>query len=122
MSEEYWGYFSENPKMELLIDGREMRLLEEFSYIDRAGKLWLVPKGHVVNGANIPQAVWNVFGGPWDGLHRNASILHDYYCATKKDTWINTQMMFFEACRCAGMSAWKASVFYFFVKCCAKWD
>lgn len=117
-----WGRFPHNPHMELLSNGRDMLLLENFYYEDRAGKVWFAPAGAIVNGANIPQALWNIVGGPWDGLHRNASILHDWYCAKRTEPWLNVQLMFYEACRCAGMGEFKATLLYFAVKMCAKWE
>lgn len=118
-----WGKFSGNPKMELLPDGRDMRLLEDFSYQDRSGKVWTVPAGAVVNGANVPGIAWSVVGGPWDGPHRNASVLHDWYCATRTEPWDNVQLMFFEACMAGGMSEKKATQWFLMVKTfCPKWE
>ena len=117
-----WGKFSDFPKMWLLENGRDMMLATDFSYTDRAGKVWSVPCGAKVNGANIPQALWTLVGGPWDGLHRYASILHDWYCAKRTEPWLNVQLMFYEACRCAGMGEFKANLLYFAVKMCAKWE
>src|SRR5688572_30359773 len=52
-------------------DGRNMRLEEDFAYVDAQGKRWLAPKGSTVNGASIPQEFWSLIGGPFEGPFRN---------------------------------------------------
>lgn len=62
---------------------REARLLEDFEYIDAAGRSWKVPAGYVTDGASIPARVWSAGIGPYDGPYRDAAVLHDYYCEKK---------------------------------------
>src|SRR5262245_32434634 len=76
-SGENWGSFSGAPKAELLDDGRQLRLLEDFAYVDPRNKAWVAPKGAVVDGASIPRALFSIVGGPLEGQYRNASIVHD---------------------------------------------
>lgn len=54
------GTFSGNPKTEWLTEqgaDRNMRMLEDFWYDDPAGRRWKAPKGSIVNGASIPEAL-----------------------------------------------------------------
>ena len=75
-----WGKFPRPPVAELLDNGRELRLLEDFAYIDPHGTVWTAPKDAVVDGASIPQVFWTFTGGPLEGKFRNASIVHDVAC------------------------------------------
>ena len=70
---------------EWLRDGRTMKLLEDFAYVDAAGKRWLAKKGLSVDGASIPRALW-WSGGPYEGTYREASVVHDVYCAENPKT------------------------------------
>jgi hypothetical protein len=96
-------------------EGRNMRLEEDFAYIDASGKRWLAPKGSIVNGASIPQAFWSVIGGPFEGPFRNASVVHDVGCDEQKDTWEAVHRMFHDACRCGGVGSKKAKLMYWAV-------
>lgn len=84
-------------RMEALRDGRLMRLLEPFTYVDPAGTSWPVPARAVVDGASIPRVFWPVVGGPWVGVYRDASVVHDWYCAVRTMPWKQTHRMFYDA-------------------------
>lgn len=107
-----WGSFPTHPKVELLDDGRELRLLEDFAYLDPAGKVWAAKKNSIVDGASIPQLFWSVTGGPLEGEFRNASIVHDTACVAKTEPWEDVHYMFYEACRCGGLPENKAKIMY----------
>ena len=107
-----WGSFTGTPKVELLDDGRQLRLLEDFAYIDPRGKLWAAPKNSQVDGASIPQVFWSLTGGPLEGEFRNASIVHDVGCVRMSEPWEDVHFMFYEACRCGGLPENKAKIMY----------
>ncbi len=107
-----WDKFPTTPKVEMLSDGLELRLLEDFVYIDPRGKVWLAPKDFIVDGASIPRAFWTVVGGPLDGKYRNASIVHDEACVRREEPSEDVHLMFYEACRCGGIPEEKAKVMY----------
>jgi len=107
-----WGNFPAKPKVELEDDGRDLRLLEDFAYIDPHGKVWSAPKNLVVDGASIPRVFWTITGGPLEGEYRNASIVHDAGCDRMTEPWEDVHTMFYEACRCGGVSENKAKVLY----------
>ncbi len=110
-----WGRFNGNPKADLLDDGRALKLLEDFIYLDPRDKAWLAKKEAVVDGASIPRIFWTLVGGPLEGKYRNASVVHDTACDEKKEKWEDVHFMFYEACRCGGMDEYEAKVLYWAV-------
>ena len=80
-----------------LSGGRLMRLSQPYTYIDPAGRTWAVPARAVVDGASIPRVFWTVVGGPWDGPYRDASVIHDWFCAVRTKPWKETHRMFYDA-------------------------
>ena len=108
------GYFSGNPKTEWLPDGRTMRVLEDFTFTDQAGKVWLAPAGSLTDGASIPRALWTAVGGPYEGKYRNAAIVHDVVCQghTTNEERRAGDRMFKEACLCGGCTEHEAARLY----------
>ena len=95
-----------------MADGRTMRLLEDFAYIDPSGRRWEAPKGSVIDGASIPQFAWSLIGGPFEGPYRNASVIHDVACVERKLAWQDVHLAFYTAMRAADVSPWKAKIMY----------
>ena len=91
---------------------RDMRIVEPFSYTDPKGKKWSVPVGSVINGASIPPSLWSLVGSPYTGNYRRASVIHDYYCGTKSETWQDVHRMFYYAMIAGGVDTIQAKVFY----------
>jgi hypothetical protein len=108
----HFGEFVSSPKVELQADGRMLRLLENFIYIDPDKKAWVATKDLVVDGASIPRVFWTLTGGPLEGQFRNASIVHDEACNRMTEPWEDVHLMFYNACRCGGVSEYKAKVLY----------
>lgn len=104
--------FLGNVTVQWMDDGRSMKLINEFGYIDPNGKRWNVPKNTVVDGASIPRLFWTIIGGPYEGLYRNASVIHDYYCVVKTESWQNVHLMFYNACITGGTKEIKAKIMY----------
>lgn len=113
------GSFSGSPKTEWVSeDGvdREMRLLEDFWYRDPAGKRWDAPKGSVVNGASIPEALWSSVGSPYTGAYRRASVVHDVACNNTTIKREDADDMFYWACLSGGCSKLQAKMLYLGVR------
>ena len=91
---------------------RRMVLLEDFAYTDPKGRRWLAPAGSKTDGATIPQVVWSVVGGPFDGQYREAAVIHDVYCETKSEPWRDVHRIFYYANRAAGVSEGKSKILY----------
>lgn len=98
---------------EWLPDGREMRLVEDFTYVDATGRRWRARKNSTIDGASIPRALWWT-GGPYEGTYRDASVIHDYYCreTPKTATWRSVHRVFYEAMLTSGVGEARALVMY----------
>ncbi len=110
------GSFSGNPRTEWLVDkseeDRNMKLLEDFSFIDPAGRVWLAAKDAVINGASIPRPLWSAVGSPYTDDYRRASVVHDVACDTPGVSRKEADEMFFHACRAGGCSSIQARILY----------
>jgi hypothetical protein len=109
MACESGGAFQGSVITEWLPNGRDMRLAEPYEYVDPKGRRWPVPKGAVVDGASIPPVFWSVIGGPFEGLYRGPSVIHDYYCEKRTRNFSDVHQVFHDAMLCAGVgkkTAW----------------
>lgn len=111
-----WGRYSGPLRCEFLDDGRQMRVLEKFSFYCKEREHWLVPAGAQTDGASIPQALWSILGGPFEGKYRNAAVVHDYYCDVRVRRWQDVHRMFYHAMRASRVSAKRAKLMYFGVR------
>lgn len=89
-----------------------VQLLKPFSYKDSNGTVWDVPEGFLSDGASIPEQLWAVVGGPYSGPYRDAAVIHDYFCYTKKRKWEDVHEVFLEAALNRGTPEWKAQYMY----------
>lgn len=104
-------------------DGRNMVLVEDFTFIDNQGKPWTAPAGAAINGASIPRPLWQAVGSPYVGKHRNISIIHDHHCVVKTEHWYRVHHMFYEGCLAGGMNEFTAKIFSDAVKLFGpRWD
>lgn len=99
-------------KTEWLKDGRKMRLLEKFTYVDPKGVEWLALAGSEIDGASIPQAGWSLVGGPYEGKYREASVIHDVACNRKSSRWEDVHEAFYWAMLASGVERWRAKAMY----------
>ncbi len=77
---------------------RKMELQQEFAFIDSKDVTWPAQTGDVVDGASIPEVLWNrVVGTPFVGDYRRATVVHDV--AVSKQLYSSRQAarMFYEA-------------------------
>ncbi len=117
------GRFQNKVKCEWIVQkgpDRNVKLLENFFYIDPSGKQWPAPTGSVVNGASIPWPLWNKWiGPPFVGNYRRASVVHDVACDLREKICASSQIahrMFYDACLCGGVGKAKAKVMYWAVR------
>ena len=110
------GSFSGTPKTEWLVDDagkdRDMKLLEDFSFKDPAGRIWPAPAGSIVNGASIPRPLWVTVGSPYTDDYRRASIVHDVACNTPSVSRREADVMFYHACIAGGCPKSQAKILY----------
>jgi len=99
-----------------LPDGREMELMQDFSFIDRHGVVWHAPKTSIVDGASIPRFFWRYIGSPFVGKYRRASVIHDVYCKTKSRPHDRVHKVFHEMMLADGVEEDDARQMYLAVK------
>lgn len=107
-----FGHFEGQVVAKWRDDGRTMELIKDFAYIAPQGKLWRAHRGSIVDGASIPQALWSMIGGPFEGKYRNASVVHDVACDEMTQPWTEVHLMFYNACRCGGVNERTAKIMY----------
>jgi len=113
-----WGFYPNRPlRLRDLFppDGRRFALEEDFVYEDKKGVAWLAPTDLLTDGATIPTVFWSVIGGPWDGLYREAAVVHDAYCCGQTAPWQDVHRMFYEAMRCSGVGWVQAKTMFYAV-------
>ena len=107
-----FGRFQGTVQTEWLDDGRRMRLLQDFRFLEPDSTEWIAPRDSSIDGASIPQVFWSFIGGPFEGLYRNASVVHDVACVVKTRPWRRVHRMFYLASRTGGVGAANAKVMF----------
>ena len=87
----------------------KLRLLEEFSFRDENGRLWLAPAGAVIDGTSLPRMLRSAPDLPPETQFRRASVVHDYYSSTRQETWREVRRMLYGASLHEGLSPWRRS-------------
>lgn len=95
----------------LLPDGRNVKLVAPFSYIDAEGTRWDVPVGVETDGASIPRAFWIAYP-PFTGKYREAAVIHDHFCRNHARSWKRTHQVFLEAMLTSGVDGVTAKAMY----------
>ena len=92
---------------------RIMQLAGPFAYIDPANTRWDAPTGSKIDGASIPEFFWgSIFGSPYTGDFRRASVVHDVACDKQAKPWQDVHKMFFYAMRCDDTAPWLANAMF----------
>ena len=107
-----YGNFIGRVVAEWLQDGRLMKLVEPFAYLDSKGQRWDAPAGSIVDGASIPQFAWSIIGGPFEGRYRNASVIHDIACVQHQRDWQDVHNVFYMGMLASGVDRMKAKIMY----------
>lgn len=117
------GHFSGDLVLKVLPDGRNMELVQPFSYTDGRGISWPVPAGTRVDGASIPSPFWSIIGAPFTGRFRDLSVIHDYYCQTRSRHWKAVHRVFLDGMLARGVDAVQAQLMYLAVyRFGPRWD
>lgn len=116
-----WGGFEGEVAVVLEPDGRTVKVEHSFAYMRPNGQKITVEAGLTCDGASIPRILWPLAGGPFEGKHRAAAIVHDYlYSLGRAGTPLMTRAeadrCFYEAQRCCGVSAFSARSKYLAVR------
>lgn len=112
-SHKKYGFYSrDSVRILWLNQGRKIKLLDSLSFTDPDGKVWLAPKGSVVDGASIPVPARPFVGGPYTGKYVMASIIHDVACDQEKEPWRAVHKVFHYAMLTSGVEESKAALMY----------
>lgn len=112
MTEHELGRYTGELVLRPLDDGRLMETVLAFGFLDADGYHWSVPVGTTTDGASIPQALWSLTKGPYEGKYRKAAVVHDYYCSVRSADWKAVHLMFYRAMLVAGVSLVRAKLMY----------
>jgi hypothetical protein len=117
------GRFDGELVLKALPDGRTMELVQPFAYTDSHGVTWPVPARTQVDGASIPSVFWSILGAPFTGKYREASVIHDYYCATRLRHWKAVHKVFLDGMLARGVDKVQAQLMYLAVyRFGPRWD
>lgn len=106
------GRFEGSLVLKALPDGRTMELMQSFAYVDSHDVSWPVPSGARIDGASIPSVFWSIIGAPYTGKYREASVIHDYYCAKKSRHWKAVHKVFLDGMLARGVDTIQAELIY----------
>ena len=99
-----------------LLDGIEfaykLRLLDDFAFSDAGGKVWLAPKGGILDGESIPRGLHSLGGLPFPPEYRKAAVVHDYFCRVRTEPWRQVHRTFYQASIVEGVSESQAKALY----------
>jgi len=90
----------------------KLRLLEDFSFQDADGKVWLAPKGGIVDGTSVPRGLRAIPGLPFEGDYRKASVVHDFQVRAKTQPWREVHRMLYRASLVEGLNEPEAKLIY----------
>ncbi len=105
--------FSAEPVVQWPTDlpGR-VKLLNELTFTDPAGREWHAPVGLVSDGASIPEVLWSIMGNPFAGRYRRAALFHDEACRNREASAKDSHRMFYDAMIADGVELEVAQRFY----------
>lgn len=108
---------------EMLHDGRRIRIMDNYFYLDPQKRQWDLLRGDIVNGADKPRLLWTLSGGPYIGKERIASMFHDKYCDSRVRPHTEVHTMFWFLMMDLGVSEGHADRLWFAVdRFGPKWD
>jgi hypothetical protein len=90
------------------------RLVEDFGYESRSGRVFTVPAGFLTDFASVPRLFWPILPLS-DAVYDKAAVIHDYAVRNRRELGISLlecHQVFREALLCAGTGRWKARVMY----------
>lgn len=110
-----YGHFEQPIHTEWHADGRKMVLLRDVVFVDGQGTKWTAPDRATIDGASIPAIFWSFVTGPYEGRHRDASVVHDFECCVKLRPWRKAHRMYFDAMMARGEEEGRAKLMYWAV-------
>lgn len=93
-------------------DKRKMMLLESVSFLDKNDVVWTAYQYDTIDGASIPEFLWDDVGSPYVGFYRRASVIHDVYCQRKSRPAQDVHNCFKEMMLADGVGKIKAEIMF----------
>jgi hypothetical protein len=90
----------------------ELRLREHVGFQEFDDTAWFARRGENVDGSSLPPAFRSMFGSPFTGRYRIASILHDFYADNQREPWKDVHRMFYKVSVRAGVDETEAKAMY----------
>jgi hypothetical protein len=94
-------------------------LLESPYFFENQENKYTIPSGFIYDGASIPRLLWTPLGVTPDGIHRAATLIHDYLYVNKmvfNYSRKEVDEIFYNHLLILGMNKRKAKVLYFGVR------
>jgi hypothetical protein len=104
-------FSSKSVKVEVL-EGNQLRLLEDFSYLTDSNILITVTKGFVFDGASIPKFFWRVIGHPFSSKYIRSALIHDILYMTEAMDRKVADKTFKEMLKHDRVESWKIPLMY----------
>ncbi|MEZ5873888.1 MAG: DUF1353 domain-containing protein [Hyphomicrobiales bacterium] len=111
LADSRFGHFVGKFVAEFDVDGRKVKLMEPYSFVDPEGTKWDVPAGYLTDGASVPSALWALYP-PFTGAYRSAAVIHDYYCDNQERSWQDTHKVFYNAMRASDVDEKTAKIMF----------
>jgi hypothetical protein len=90
----------------------KLRLLDDFAFRDESGRVWLAPKGGVLEGWSVPRVLQALPGLPQESEYRKSSALHDYYSNARAGGWQDAHRMLYSASLAEGIAPSEARMLF----------
>ena len=90
----------------------KLRVLEDFSFRDEHGRVWLAPAGAVIDGTSLPRTLRSIAELPPEAEFRKASVVHDYYSRARQESWREVRRMLYGASLHEGLGPAEAKLVY----------
>ena len=107
----FFGRLSFELIEEIALD-HKLRLLADFGFHDENGRVWLAPKGSVLDGWSIPRELRALPGLPLEGEYRKSGALHDFYSNARAGRWQDVHRMLYAASLSEGIAPSEARSLY----------
>ncbi|MEI7968425.1 MAG: DUF1353 domain-containing protein [Betaproteobacteria bacterium] len=89
-----------------------LRTVEDFGFRDSSGRLWLVPRGAIVNGGLLPEDIRTPLLILPEGKIRKAAVVRDYFVSEASQPWRSVARMFHAANVAEQVSEPEAALLY----------
>ncbi len=90
----------------------KLRLLEDFSFTDAGGKVWLAREGGILDGETVPRQFYFFERLPYLAEYRKAAVVHDYFSRIRTEPWRLVHRTLYHASIAEGVAEVQAKMLY----------